>query len=281
MIVTGARARAGKYAFVLMLLGVFLAPGVLARGAGSFDDLTRFDPDSALKVDHSVWDAILAEYVEPGADGINRFAYGRVSRKDKQALEQYIQALEAIDPARYNKNEQFAFWANLYNAVTINLVIDAYPVTSIRKIKSGFFSSGPWTKKRIRLGGRALSLDDVEHKILRAHWRDPRVHYALNCASLGCPNLLPRALTDAGLDKTLDDAARAYINHPRGARIENGRLIVSSIYTWFRVDFGATDQGVIAHLMLYADEPLAQNLSHMTKISGHSYDWSLNDADGR
>ncbi len=266
-----------KTTLFLVIICFFMAPVLSARASEDLGALARFDPDSALMIDHSAWDTFLAAYVAPGSDGINRFAYGRVTDEDKQALEDYIDKLEAIDLARYNQEEQFAFWANLYNAVTVNLVIDAYPVTSIRKIKSGAFSSGPWSKKRIQLGAWALSLDDVEHKILRVFWDDPRVHYALNCASIGCPNLPTQAFTGKALTQALNAGARAYINHPRGVHLDNGKLTVSSIFHWYREDFGNSDQGIIDHLMQFAEGPLAQELARIQKISNHDYDWSLND----
>ncbi len=266
-----------KTTLFLVALSMFCTMALSVHAAEDFEDLTLFDPDSTAAIDHSAWDAILNAYVTPSSDGVNRFDYGRVTFEDKQSLEGYVHALEAIDLSRYNRNEQFAFWANLYNAVTVNLVIDAYPVASIRKIKSGAFSSGPWSKKRIQIGARELSLDDIEHKVLRKYWRDPRVHYALNCASIGCPNLPRKAFTGQMLNVALDAAARTYINHSRGAHIDKGKLTVSSIYHWYREDFGNSDQGVIDHLMQFAQSPFAQELASIQKISNHDYDWSLND----
>jgi hypothetical protein len=104
------------------------------------------------------------------------------------------------------------------------------------------------------------------------------VHYAVNCASLGCPDLPPRPLAAHDLDHALDVAAIAFVNHPRGARIEDGELLVSSIYVWFEEDFGGDDAGVIRHLMAYADPHLAMRLQRLEEIGGDSYDWRLNDA---
>jgi hypothetical protein len=124
-----------------------------------------------------------------------------------------------------------------------------------------------------------MSLDDIEHGTMRPTFRDPRVHYAVNCASIGCPNLRPRAFTAARLEAELDDAARAFVNHPRGVSVlADGRLRVSSIYHWFREDFGGDDAGVIAHLRRHAAPPLATRLASAMAIAGHDYDWTLNDA---
>ena len=124
-----------------------------------------------------------------------------------------------------NQSEQFAYWVNLYNAKTVDLVVAHYPVRSIRDIGiSGLLATGPWGKKVVRVEGVDLSLDDVEHKILRPLWRDPRIHYAVNCASAGrCPNLARSAYTGASLEAMLKVAARDYVNSPRGASIQNRR----------------------------------------------------------
>jgi hypothetical protein len=127
--------------------------------------------------------------------------------------------------------------------------------------------------------GKRMSLDDIEHGTMRPFFRDPRVHYAVNCASIGCPNLWPRVWRAATLEAELDAAAAAYVNHPRGVTIlSDGRLRVSSIYTWFREDFGGDEAGVIAHLRQFAAPPLRQRLAGRTSIAEDTYDWELNNA---
>ncbi len=128
----------------------------------------------------------------------------------------------------------------------------------------------------ITVAGQALTLNDIEHRILRPIWQDPRVHYALNCASIGCPDLAPRAYTGAGLDRALTLAATAYVNDPRGVTIRDGRVTVSRIYDWFIEDFGGSEQTVLAHLKSYADEKLAADLVRIGRIDDTAYDWQLN-----
>ena len=244
-------------------------------------------PPAALAsatIDHAPWGRFLAAYVVPSNDGINRVAYGKVTPQDRQALVAYLTALVNTPISKYNRNEQRAYWINLYNALTINTVLDRYPVKSIRdiNISPGLFSSGPWGKKLIRVEGEELSLDDIEHRILRPIWRDPRTHYTVNCASLGCPNLAAKPYTANNMEAMLDEGARAYVNNPRGATVTgDGKLVTSSIYVWFKDDFGGSDQGVIEHLKKYAKPELAQKLARVTKISGDQYDWGLNDATPR
>ncbi|NJO56065.1 MAG: DUF547 domain-containing protein [Rhodospirillales bacterium] len=199
-------------------------------------------------------------------DGLNRFRYADVTEADRAALDSYVAALGAIPISTYNRTEQFAYWTNLYNAVTLKVILDHFPVSSIRQIKDGPMSMGPWDRKLVTVEGQVLSLNDIEHKILRPQWRDPRVHYGVNCASVGCPNLQPEAFSGANLETMLNVAARDYVNHPRALpgvpRTFGGdRLTASRIYDWFQADFGGSDAGVIAHLRRHATDETRQLLA--------------------
>lgn len=260
---------------------------VFASCAASADEPTDLFRSAAsgsgLSVDHSAWDRLLETYVKPGADGLNRVDYAAFKSAGHAELKQYVQQLEAVDPRALNRSEQFAFLANLYNAKTIDIVLDNYPVRSIKDISLGgglfaAFTGGPWKAKVIKVNGADLSLDDIEHGILRPLFKDPRVHYSVNCASIGCPNLQTRAFTGARLDAQLDAAAKVYINHPRAVNVTQGKLVVSSIYEWFKADFGGSDQGVLAHLRKYAGPELKAKLETVKVISDSLYDWRLNDS---
>ena len=238
---------------------------------------------TSLKPDHAPWARLLEAHLEQGEGGApNRFDYGalKANGEDRAALRSYIASLEATDPGVLSRDEAFAFWVNLYNALTVEVVIDHYPVASIRDIaiSPGLFSTGPWGKKLVTVAGRELSLDDIEHGILRPDFGDSRVHYAVNCASVGCPDLASRPYTGDELDAMLDRAARAYVNSPRGARVENGRLTASSIFKWYMKDFGGTEEGVLAELRKYAGPDLAAALENVSGVASYDYDWSLNDA---
>jgi hypothetical protein len=266
------------------LIAAALIPGV-AMAAPAAEPWPRWqahDPNSTLDIDHAAWDAILAKYRRESSDGVARFAYDALaaSREDRASLKAYLASLAARPISAYGRGTQMAFWIDLYNALTIDVVIDHWPVASIRdvRISPGWFSVGPWGRKLIAVEGEQVSLDDIEHRILRPLWRDPRVHYAVNCASIGCPNLPARAATAANLEATLAQGARDFVNHPRGCRIEGGRLRVSSIYEWFKADFGGTDAGVIAHLREHAAPDLARALESVARIAGHDYDWAINRA---
>ncbi len=265
-------------ALALALLYTFAANA--APQAELWQRWTAHDPASTATIDHSAWQRFVEAYDAPGADGVNRVAYGRIGAAGRQALDDYIAALAATAISTYRRAEQLAYWINLYNALTVRVVLDHYPVKSILDIGTspGWFSIGPWGRKLASVEGEDLSLDDIEHRILRPIWRDPRIHYAVNCASIGCPNLLREAFTGSGAEALLSQAAHDYVNHPRGAELRGGRLVVSSLYAWYKVDFGDSDAGVIDHLRAYADAGLAAALDGITRIAGDRFDWALNDA---
>lgn len=254
-----------------------------ASGAPKADPWPRWEAHEAgsrLRVNHEPWDAFLREYlVADHPSGIHRVRYAEVGMAGKQALEQYLEDLQAVGVSALDRPEQKAYWINLYNALTVRVVLGHYPVKTIRKINisPGWFSSGPWRAKLLTVEGEEVSLDDIEHRILRPLWQDNRVHYAVNCASLGCPNLQPEAFTAENTERLLEQAAREYVNHPRGARMEKGRLVVSSIYDWFRADFGGSEEGVLAHLRHYAQEPLREALEGYSGKLRYEYDWALNE----
>lgn len=225
---------------------------------------------------HQVWTRILSKYVQPADDGVNRFDYGglRDNAADSAALDAYIESYATLDMTTLSKPAQYVAWVNLYNAATVQYIRDRYPTRSIR---SGYVV-GPWKWVSYDVGGKKISLDKIENGVLRVQWRDPRTHYAINCASFGCPNLKPSAWETATLEQDLDAAARAYINHPRGVTIrKDGRLRVSTIYKWFRKDFGGSEAGVIAHLRDFAEPELLAHIDARPDIKNYEYDWSLND----
>lgn len=267
-------------ALVVLMLASPLSSVRAAPDAELWGRWVGHDPASTETVDHAPWDRFLAQYRIVQADGIAHVRYGAVSDADRVALATYLGTLAATRVTTLNRGQQRAFWINLYNALTVQLVLERYPVGSIRDIdiSPGVFSDGPWGAKLITVEGEPLSLDDIEHRILRPIWQDPRLHYVVNCASLSCPDLPPRAFTAENAEAMLDAAARAYVNHPRALTIDDGDLIVSSIYDWYADDFGASDAAIIGHLRAYAMPDLAARLDTFTAIDDDRYDWRLNDA---
>jgi len=252
---------------------------LFAPSAELWEFWSAHDTSSTKIIDHQSWSHFLHNNIKQTEDGINRIDYANISIDDKNQLRDYIVALSMINISEYPRSQQLPYWINLYNALTIEVVLQQYPVDSIRDIdvSPGFFSDGPWGKKLIKIEGQLVSLNDIEHRIIRPIWQDQRVHYALNCASVGCPNLQSTAFTSDNIESLLDNAMRNYINHPRGVSIIDGELTVSSIYNWFQDDFGSNEQDVLNHIRQYANTELQKQLNNIELITDYEYDWSLND----
>lgn len=238
------------------------------------------DPGSSTVVDHTPWGELLSHYLRAADDGVNRFDYAAVSADDRAALAAYLDSLAATAVSGCPRNEQLAYWINLYNALTVQVVLEHYPVDSIRDIdiSPGFFSDGPWGRTLVTVESEDLSLDDIEHRVLRPIWKDPRIHYALNCASIGCPELADEPFTGDSAERMLDERARAFINHPRGVAVSERGVRLSSLYDWYDDDFGNDEAGILAHIAIYAEPPLAEALAASPSVIGYGYDWRLNDA---
>ncbi len=260
--------------------------GISAPAAQLWQKWAANDTTSRVVIDHQAWGIFLRRYLVEEPDGIYRLRYSEVSAIDQHALGRYIENMSNVVVHSLNPGEQFAYWVNLYNALTVKTVLDHYPVKSIREISLGgsflpnFITggTGPWQAKLMQIEGEAVALDDIEHRILRPLFKDNRIHYAVNCASIGCPTLMPTPFAAKSLQAMLDRCARLYVNHPRGVRAEAGGLTVSSIYKWYQEDFGGSWQGVLTHLRQYANSTTMQILAPFATIHEDTYDWQLNDA---
>lgn len=256
----------------------FLSPASLLSLLSMVLLIMASSPSSAQsRPSHEAWGTILERYVSQAPDGVNRVDYAALkdSEADREALDRYIAQFADADFDAMSRDEQFAAWANLYNAVTVRYVVGKYPIDTIKP----WYSTGPWKSIKVEAGGETISLDGIEHDVLRVQWSDdPRLHYAINCASYSCPNLRKAPWVAATLDADLDEAARDYVNNPRGVLVrDKGGLRVSSIYDWFRKDFGGSEEAVIEHLLRYAGAALASEIRARPDIVGHDYGWSLND----
>lgn len=226
--------------------------------------------NNTTTVSHQSWQDLLDAYlIKQGENTL--FQYASVTRDDKLKLKDYLYTLTQRDPRSFNKAEQYAYWVNLYNALTVNLILDNYPIKSITKL-GGFFSFGPWGDKITKVAGQDLTLNDIEHRILRPIWQDPRTHYAVNCASLGCPNLQPEAFTSANTPILLEQAATEFINSNKGALSQSNSVQLSSIFDWFSDDFGS-QADLFKHLKRYKPELALDN-----KKIKFDYNWDLNEA---
>ena len=224
---------------------------------------------SARPVSHQLWDTLLQDHVTEAGwvdyEGL---------RKDTVRLNRYLDLLRRHHPndRHWRREEQLAYWINAYNAFTVQLILQHYPVESIKDIKRGIpFVNSVWDLKFIRIEERTYDLNNIEHGILRARFEEPRIHFAVNCASVSCPALRNRAYTAEELDAQLDRAARAFLRDPLRNRIRPpGRAELSRIFSWYRGDFRPD---LITYLNSFLETPLAEH----AEIRFMDYDWRLNE----
>ncbi|MBA3536422.1 MAG: DUF547 domain-containing protein [Tatlockia sp.] len=236
------------------------------------------NPLSQNTIPHDDWQEFLNRRVMTNEESINLVDYAHINSEDQALLKRYIDKMSKIDIDIYNRNEQLAFWINLYNALTVQVIANYYPVGSIEEINisPGLFSIGPWGKKLVIVDESPLSLEEIQNRIIRPVWNDQRTLYAINNGAIGAANLSKKAYKGTTLEAALDEVTFDYINSLRGVQVIEGALIVSKIYDWFNEDFGGTEQDVINHIQQFAKEPLLSQLKHVNKIESYIYNWHLN-----
>ncbi len=222
---------------------------------------TDKDTPKPTSLSHQAWDGLLKKYVS---------ASGKVDyagfKTDVSKFDAYLQSLQSNPPQPdWARNEKMAYWINAYNAFTIKLIVDNYPVSSITKLNGG----KPWDKKWIKIGGKTYSLNNIENDILRPKYKDARIHFAVNCAAKSCPPLLNRAWTADNLISNFEKQAKAFINNPSFNVITANKVQVSKIFDWYGADFG----NLIAFLNKYS----TTKISSGAKVEFKEYDWELNN----
>jgi hypothetical protein len=214
----------------------------------------------ATALNHENWDKLLIKHVN---------ASGKVDYKgfkaDKAALDAYCEELAAHTPQKdWSRAEKMAYWINAYNAFTIQLITEHYPLTSILKLDGG----KTWDVKRIQLGDKKYSLNQIENEILRPQFKDPRIHVAINCAAKSCPPLLNKAYTAENLEQTLDERARKFINNAQFNTVSADRAKLSKIFEWYAADF--------PDLKKFVNQYSTTKLNASAAIEFKEYDWDLN-----
>lgn len=219
---------------------------------------------------HRLWSQLLQEHVHGPRVDYEGF------RQDRQQLEQYLDLLEANLPTEsWTEAEKLAYWINAYNAYTVQLILEHYPVESIKDIGSAVqvpLVNSPWDIEFIRIGGEDYDLNDLEHGILRSQFQEPRIHFAVNCASISCPPLRNEAYVASRLDEQLDEQARLFINNPKYNRISREQVELSKLFEWYRGDF-TEDGSLIDYLNRYSDTRISLD----AEVVFLPYDWGLND----
>lgn len=248
----------------LAIAGLLLstAPGA-AQDAGAFD--------------HGPFDRLLSQHVTTGGL-VDYDAFAR-----SPVFEAYLGSLDGADPGRLGEHERLALWINAYNAWTIALINRHEERESIRNINKrlGIFGGGPWKERLARVGGETWTLDEIEHEVIRERFDEPRIHFALVCAAMGCPPLRRKAYTGAELDRQLEDQGRTFLaRSPAKNRVEpaEGAVYLSPVFDWFREDFPEGAAGLGRYLARFF--PPGPERSFLEagafEIRHTDYDWSLN-----
>ena len=210
-------------------------------------------------VDHAPFDALLGRYV----DDRGRVDYRGLAR-DEAKLDAYLATLAAETPGQdWPRNEALAYWINAYNAYTLKLVLDNYPLESIRDLDK------PWDRKWIKLGGKTYGLNQIEHEIIRPRFNEPRIHFALVCAAVSCPPLADEAFTAANLNQLLDRRTRRFLRNERFNVTQEEVVRLSPLFDWYGEDFG----DVREYVNRYLERPIPAG----APINFLDYDWSLNE----
>lgn len=222
---------------------------------------------------HSEWDFILKKYVHEGKVDYNKIIS---TPADLKRLNDYLTVLGNTEVSLLTRDEKLAFWINAYNAFTVKLILNHYPLKSIKDIKD------PWKQKIWYAANEKMSLDDIEHIKLRKEVREPRIHFAIVCASIGCPDLYPEAFEKAKIEQLLNRVALHFFSARRNYYLKSSGKIttiyLNRIFKWFGSDFGNDDKQVVKFILAYVQKQDRDiiNVSDVVKIKYLDYDWSLN-----
>ena len=223
---------------------------------------------------HAEWDFILKKYVLEGKVNYNKIIS---TTADLKRLNDYLITLGNAEVSLLKRDERLAFWINAYNAFTVKLILNHYPLKSIKDLKN------PWKQKLWYADNQKLSLDDIEHIKLRKEFREPRIHFAIVCASIGCPVLYPEAFEKDNIEQLLNRVSRHFLAERRNFHLktsgDNTTIYLNRIFKWFKNDFGKDDKQIVEFIIPYLqkkDRDLI-NVSDAVKIKHLDYDWSLND----
>ena len=264
------------YVFIL-LITIFTSSAYAAPVANLWNYWNKSNPDSVEKLDFQPLQTFLNKYVVTKADQ-TYVDYAGVTIVDKQNLSSMIKRYSKLDIFNYNKNQQLAYWIDMYNMLTIQVILEYYPVKSITDIdKSWFGSSKVWDEEVITVMGKKLTLNDIEHRIIRPIWKDPRIHSAVNCASFSCPNISTEAYNGNVIDKQLNRSFSAWVNSPKGVILKNNKIYLSQIFSWYGRDFGNETQMRDFISNYVNDKDIKEKLLNgSNKLYFEKYDWNLN-----
>ncbi len=215
---------------------------------------------------HKTWDDLLKKYVSSSGK-VNYAGF----KTEKAELDKYIKELQSIYSKvdSWNKNKRLAYWINVYNAVTVKLITDNYPLKSIQDLNGG----KPWDLKLINLGGTSYTLNVIENKIIRPKYNEPRIHFAVNCAAKSCPKIMNKAWTEDNIQRYLTKQTKAFLANTSQNKIAADKVVLSKIFDWYKVDFGGDNTKLIEFINKYSDVKVNDNAT----VTFNEYNWELNN----
>ncbi len=222
---------------------------------------------------HDTWDTLLSKYVN---NGLVDYSGLKSNTEDLKALDTYLDQLGKASLNEYSREQKLAFWINAYNAFTVKLILNNYPVKSIKDIEN------PWDQKSWRAAGEIISLNDMEHKKLRAQLKEPRIHFAIVCASTGCPNIDNKAFNKETVEQHLTQRAQLFFTLKKNFNltIKEGKatIYLSSILKWFSDDFGKNQDEKLNFIIKFLNKSEVDKIqsAKKVKVKYMDYDWSLN-----
>lgn len=243
---------------------LFLAPA-MAQKANNFDH------------SHQLFDLVLKNHTK-AENHQTLFNYAKL-KLNRKNLDNYLFKLKTLKKAEFksfSKTQKLAFWINAYNAYTLDIVVRNYPLKSIKDISNGglfssFVKTGPWKIKFISQFGKKISLDNIEHDIIRKKFMEPRIHFAVNCASIGCPSLLPEAFVASRLESQLEKAAHNFLSNKKKNFVKNGKLFLSKIFSWYGDDFNKKFGSYNNYVTKF------YKVDKKADVDFNDYDWKLNE----
>jgi hypothetical protein len=260
----------------LLVLALFASLLAGCRSSAHFEPVTAAGPiERPEEFDHSAFDRLLAAHV--AEDGLVDY---RGLTGQKEALDAYLSTLAATDPVNLSPDDRLAFLINTYNAYTLKLIVDNYPVSSVLRVVGGPFIptvNSPFSVRFVTMGGETYTLDNIEHDMIRRDFDEPRIHYAVVCAAISCPPLRAEAYVGSRLEEQLDDQARRFLHDPDKNLVpdEDGVVRLSKILDWYSGDFSPSIQQSIAP---YFEGDVRERLERQEYTVRYlSYDWSLNE----
>jgi len=240
------------------------------------------EPTSIMQVNHDDWQEILTAYIDDQhPSGVNRFDYSAVTAGDARKIKSYIGYMQKLEPRQLNSEEAKAYWINLYNAILVDQIIDTFQSGSnraVNRLKRGGLRSMGLGREVAEVAMQEISLNDIEHGILRPIWKDPRIHFAISPCTLGGASIQKTAFNGENNEELLEKSRADFFGHSRSVSVGRNRIVLNSVFDWYAADFASNKQELLAYVRENVGEGTRQAIQGLSRIS-YEYNWDLNTPD--